>query len=474
MSTQKGGAISSGAGQGGYTTSWRLTVESNTLQPQTYGELVKLYGDQLRLWDFFAWAKRIQSVKGRTIQVLEEGFIHDTLDVATQVSTSVAGADITVVSAKNVGRIGFDVHIPAKYAGTKLPVSYKITAKAGPSGGNYTYTLSPWNTTYQVAVAIPVGQKLIVGASSYAPGEGQPASMRRSWYSHNHYTRIMKETLDIEGGQQALQEWAELSQATDGSTLKNRSLNETEFRLRIQQNDHLIMGQQNNNTFVGSNKAGESNAVPSDNGLLYGMLASAMRQYYTGAYTKDNFDVIKFLLASQGVGSGRVNFLYGQELGLGIENSGLEFIREFSGGTDLKTMADVGFIMKSFTKNGITNILTEIPEFSNPVMYGANGYNFETLGMIFPDAKVTAGMNSFDMGGRSMGAYEKKPLNHVTLGYLNNNGEDRKLIVGDAAGVNGLGYKFTNEYDQSTWYMLTEMSVFLLALNQSILVLKSD
>jgi len=284
----------------------------------------------------------------------------------------------------------------------------------------------------------------------------------------------MKETLDIEGGQQALQEWAELAQATDGSTLKSRSLNETEFRMRIQQNDYLLMGQANNNSFTGDNKASETNSVPSDNGLLYGMLADAMRQYYTGAYTKDNFDVIKFLLASQGVGSGRVNFLYGQELGLGIENSGLEFIREFSGGTDLKTMADVGFIMKSFTKNGITNILTEVPEFSNPTMYGANGYNFETLGMIFPDAKVTAGMNSYDMSGRSMGAYEKKPLNHVTMGYLNNNGENRKMIVGDAAGVNGLGYKFTNEYDASTWYMLSEMMVFLLALNQTILVLKAD
>jgi len=177
MSTQKGTAPKSGLGQGGYTTSWRLTVESETLAPQTYGELVKLYGDNLRLWDFFAWAKRIQSVSGRKVTVLEEGAIHDTIDVATEVATGIAGADITVVSAKNVGRVGFDVHVPAQYAGTKLPVSYKITAKSGPSGGNYTYTLSPWNSAYQITTAIPVGQKLIVGSSSYAPGEGQPASM---------------------------------------------------------------------------------------------------------------------------------------------------------------------------------------------------------------------------------------------------------------------------------------------------------
>lgn len=472
MSTIKGDAVQSGMGQGGYSNTWRLTVESETLEPQEYGELVQLYGDQLRLWDFLMWAKRTTDVKGRTVTVLEEGFIHDTLDVKSEVSTGNAGADVTVTSDDNTGRTGFDVHIPAKYCGTKLPTTYKITSKSG--SGPYTYTLSPWNSSFQITVAIPAAQKLIVGASSYAPGESQPASMRRAWYSHDHKTRIMKETLDLEGGQQALEEYRALMQAKDGSTLLNRSMNETEFRLRIQMNDYLLMGQPNNNSFTGDNKNSETQTVSSDNGLLPGMLNDAMRQYYTGSYTKDNFDVIKFLLASQGVGKGTVNYFYGQELGLGIENSGLEFIREFSGGTDLKQMADVGFVMKQFKKNGINNILTEIPEFSNPTMYGADGYNFETLGMIFPDAKVTATVNSYDEAGRSMGEYSKKPLNHVSLGYLNNRGENRKLVVGDAAGVNGMGYKFTNEYDSSSWYMLTEQMNFLLALNQAILVLKAD
>ena len=272
MSTVKGDAIQSGTAQGGYSTSWRLTVESETLEAQEYGELVQLYGDQLRLWDFMMWAKRNTDVKGRTVTVLEEGFIHDTLDVKTEVSAGLAGADITVISDDSTGRVGFDVHIPAKYAGTKLPVTYKITNKSG--SGPYTYTLSPWNTTFQITSAIPAAQKLIVGASSYAPGESQPASMKRAWYSHTHKTRILKETLDIEGGQQALEEYKELAQARDGSTLLSRSLNETEFRLRIQMNDYMLMGQPNNNTFTGTNKASETNTVSSDYGLLPGMYLS--------------------------------------------------------------------------------------------------------------------------------------------------------------------------------------------------------
>jgi hypothetical protein len=136
-------------------------------------------------------------------------------------------------------------------------------------------------------------------------------------------------------------------------------------------------------------------------------------------------------------------------------------------------MSQIGFVMKRFTKNGIISNLIEIPEFSNPLSYGANGYNFETLGMIFPTGKVTTSTNSYN-NGMSTGPAQKKALDHVSCGYLNNNGENRRLIVGDAAGVNGLGYKFTNAYDQNQWYMLTETMTFLLALNQGILVLKTD
>ncbi len=470
MSTPKGGAMVSGAAQGGYTTSWRSTVESETLAPQTYGELIQLYGDLPRLWDFMSWAKRTTDVAGREVEVFEEGAITDTLDVGTEVATGVAGADITIVSAKNVGRVGFDVLIPAQYTNQEIAVPYRIITKTG----TYTYTCSPWNTTFQITTAIPVAQKLSVGASAFAPGEAQPPSMTRAWYSHTHNTRIVKETLTIEGGQQALQEWAELAQARDGSTLVNRSLNETEFRLRMQQADYFMMGQPNNNTFTGDNADGDSNAIPSDYGLIPGMYNDAMRQYYTGTYGKENFDIIKFLLASQGVGSGVVDYYYGQELGLGIENSGLKFINEYSGGTNLyEDMTKVGFKMKQFTKNGVTNNLIEIPEFSNPLAYGADGYNFETMGLIFPQGKVTTQTNSYNYG-MSTGPSMKKALDHVAIGYLNNNGENRRLIVGDASGVNGMGYKFTNAFDRNVWYMLCETMTFLLALNQSILVLKQD
>lgn len=42
MSTPKGPPIKSGVQQGPLSYNWRLSVESETLKPTTYGELVQL------------------------------------------------------------------------------------------------------------------------------------------------------------------------------------------------------------------------------------------------------------------------------------------------------------------------------------------------------------------------------------------------------------------------------------------------
>jgi hypothetical protein len=71
-------------------------------------------------------------------------------------------------------------------------------------------------------------------------------------------------------------------------------------------------------------------------------------------------------------------------------------------------------------------------------------------------------------------AGRKISLSHMTIGYLNGNGENRKLIIGNKAGVNGRGIPISDDWDDVSTYMLTEMMVFLLALNQTILVLRTD
>ena len=105
--------------------------------------------------------------------------------------------------------------------------------------------------------------------------------------------------------------------------------------------------------------------------------------------------------------------------------------------------------------------------------YAANGYNFESMGMIFPDSKVTATLNGINTNGMNA-AGKKVALNHMTIGYLNYGGENRKLIVGNKAGVNGMGIPISDDWDDMSTYMLSEFMVVLLALNQTVLVLRTD
>jgi len=475
MSTIKGPGVKTGSvRQGVSSSSWRFINEEETLKPQTYGQLVQLYGQGLRTFDIWMWAKRYIDVSTRKMQVIEEGHFWDTLDLATAISAGAADADITIVSTKGIGRIGFVVHIPAKYlVGTNIPQSYRIKSKTFASP-NYTYVAEPLIEDQQIGVDVPIGQKLIVGGSMFAAGTGQPAGLVNDFYIHEHTTRIIKETFIEEGGQNALQEWEDLKGSAYGSGLHARNLIKTQLQLRHQINDFVLMGYPNETELVQENRFGEENAVLGDYGLIPAMYNDAMKQYYTGSYSEDNFDVLKFLFASQGITGTSGLFLLGQELGLSIENSGMKFIKEYSGGSDMyDKLKGIGFGIKEVFKNNFKTYLTEVQEFNNPVTYGANGYSFESMGMIFPDSKVTATLNGFEPSGMAVGG-QKVALNHMTMGYLNYGGENRKLVVGNKAGVNGMGIPFSDDWDDMSTYMLSEVMLILLALNQTVLVLRND
>lgn len=474
MSTQKGDPIVSNARQGAFTSTWRYLMEEETLKPQTYGELVQLYGEGLRMFDAWMWAKRYIDISTRSLQVIEEGHFWDTIDVNEQIETTGAGGDLVVKSLKATGRIGFVLHVPAKYlTGTEIAQSYRIVSKTY-GAPNYTYTCEALLGTEQVSVAIPVGQKLILGGSMFAPGSGQPAGSVEDYFDHFHSTRILKETLHEEGGQNALEEWDDLKQSEYGSGLRARNMIKTQLKLRHQINDAVLMGYPNTVGLTEANRHGENNAILGDYGLIPSMYNDAMKQYWISSYSQDQFDVLPFLFASQGIVGSSAMYMQGQELGLSIENMGLSFIREYSGGTDMyDRLKGIGFSIKEVLKNNFKTYLVKIPEFSNPVTYAANGFNFETMGMIFPDSKVTATLNGFDpSGAATKGA--KRALNHMTIGYMNYGRENRKLVVGDKAGVNGMGIPFSDDWDDTSVYMLTEMMTILLALNQTILVLKAS
>ena len=485
MSTPKGPDVRSTAAQGSYTEGWRFLTEDLTLEIQQYGKLVQLFGKGLMTWDAWMLLGRHTDVSTRNLQVIMEGSFLDTVDVSVQVSSGAANADLTFVGAKNTLRVGFVVHIPAKYTGGTVSTSYRCASKtysatSGPGATPaWTYVCKPLQTGQQITVAIPVGQKLIVGASMYAAGTQQPAGMTTEYYDAWLTTRIMKESVFFEGGQGALKEWNVLSQSAEGANLKARAEMQAQLRMRLQLNDAFLMGRKINVSggITQNNRSGEANQILSADGLIPTMVSDAMKLPYTGSFNEDYFDMIPFLLASQGVSAKTASLYKGPELGLNIENSMMKLVKEYSGGSDLyDKLKGVGFGVSEIYKNGFKTYLVDVPEFANPVLYGATGYNFESMGMLFSDSKVTAPvtMNAINPNGAAAGAGQVKSVYNFEMGYLNFNGENRRLITGNKAGVNGYGIPFSDDWDDSAIYTLCEIMPIFTAMNQTILITSAD
>ena len=475
MSTPKGAAVVSHAEQGQYTEAWRGAMAVSSLAPAYYGQLAERYGG-LTTWDLLMLAGHDIDISTRNMTVLEKGYFLDTIDVATQIETKTANQDITLSSVKNNLRVGFVVHIPSKYTtGAEIARSYRCLSKTWNAGtSKWDHVLEPLVSGQTIDAAIPITQALVIGGSMFAAGTQQPAGMVDEFYTQSYTTRILKESVYWEGGQGALKELPELSPQ---GNLKARSILDMQMRFRVQQNDAALMGYliTQPGGLTQNNESGQANSILASKGLLPTMVDESMKLYYTGSFSEDQFDTIPFLMASQGVAGGSGMFLTGMELGLGIEKTMLNFVKEYSGGSDLyDKMGVVGFNVREYKSNGFATRIIRLPELSNPVMYGAAGYNYESLGMIFPDAKVTGTLNAMLPNGSAAAAGVTKALNNFTLGYLNYGGENRRLIVGDKAGVNGWRIPFSSDWDNSAQYMLCEMMNIFLSMNQTCLVLRTD
>jgi hypothetical protein len=191
-----------------------------------------------------------------------------------------------------------------------------------------------------------------------------------------------------------------------------------------------------------------------------------MRLVYNGTFTVPDFDQIKIALLSQGVTDTRANFFCGPTLHRYVENSGLEFLKEYSGGTDLmKNYSEMGIELPAIRKNGILTVLHELKSFANPVKFGISSYDFDTLGFILPETNVNV----------KMGADGVK-MQNVVLGYKNYNGENRTRIVKPIPGVNGHASSpnvAVNSYDEYKVQMLSEFMLMFFKANQAILVKKA-
>jgi hypothetical protein len=455
--------------------------------PQIWQELVKYYGPNIGLLEFAVMQGATVPIAGATKTVWSEGSLVKLVELvgtigvtalATDITFSIAGTEYDV-NHKSYLAVNDQVVIPAFYitegiAATQaiVPALYQVISYDGGVDAARVYTAHPLLNTTAVAIAVPTGTQLMVKPGNYANGVASGTSKSNGWYSDHFHTSTVKSDLTIEGSIQSLEKYYEKLKGGGTGVFSKASI-EMDFFLSKAINDEIFMGQGVSAGFTQLVRDGVTgNTVTGTVGIMRHLVNDANMQYYTTAYQSTDFDDVKDILTSQGVADRNVAFLMGSTLYRFVENSNLDFIKEFSGGTDLmKTFAQIQVAFQAVKKNGVFFTFKELPSLSDPTAYGATAFDgyFKELGIILPDVDVTV-RNSIE-------APESVKLKNFTLGFKNYNGENRTRIIKTIPGMatpNGNGGIAIDTFDDLRMSALSEFMVILLKTNQMTLVLNDN
>lgn len=452
-----------------------ITKNSTVVKPEYRRMAFEKYGKGVGAMDIFRSIGNVVDVPNQTINLFLKESKLSTITLGAEISTGSAGANITVTLAagdydtndNGPLRVGDDIYIPKAYltAGTTADRAYRVMSKSG-SDENATYTCTPYakdgafyTTASRIVTAVPSGTELIIGANSFAAGTGQPAGLTDTFETITFKPRILKESVDLEGGQVA-QMFYEATGYEANKGVLNSALLDAEFRLDVKESRFFFMGEYADNTaLVQTSESTVSNSIVSGAGMWPHADKYAMAQSYTGDFILDNLYDSGILQQSKGITSGTSLFMVGPELGRDVESAALDFIKEYSGGTDLfdKVKAELGITVKSFLFDGRTYVIWRPDELADPTGAGLNingtyTYTWATSGLIVPQSNVTVP----NFLGRANAS-----IPNVQIGYVNHNGEDRKRVLNFKLGVHGLqGYSnmVASDYDGMHAYWLVQMT----------------
>ena len=477
MSTVTPGTISSNTNNQRYGYSFD-SIYNTMLKPQIYGEYIKYYGKGVGLLEMAYLAGTTINLAGPTKTVWEEGSLTKLVELNGAIAVKAAGVDITFslaageFDANDAGYLNTNdiIIIPAEYieeggVAATIPHEYQVTGNDGGVGAAKVYTARPKLVTTELAIAVPDGTELMVTGGNYALESAGGYVKSSGWYSRTFYNSIKKHDWAIGGGTQSNQRYYEELKG-GGTGILSKLTMEADYMLDKYINDEIFLSNGvTNTTLTMANRNLANIPVAGTVGLLRHLEQRTMRQYYTAAYQMTDFDDLKGLLQSQGVTERNVAFLMGSSLYQQVENSGLDFIKEFSGGTDLmKTLGDINVAFRAINKNGVYTMFKELPSLSDPTAYGAEAFNdyFKDWGVIVPEVDVTV--------KGSLESPESFKLRNLTLGFKNYNGENRTRVVKDIPSMASNGNIAVDSFDDSRGSMLSEFSLIANKINQCIMV----
>lgn len=474
--------IQSGNYAGNYTHIWRSLQDLAFMEtPQKHMELIQASGRRFSGLDFFNLYGTRVNLKNRTLDVLVKGKFNEPIRVDEIVAPAAPGdtIDITLLpdeydAAGNCRlRLKFTVAIPV---GSSYEL-YRADSKAGVPGVNEVFTCTPLDVDAFFDTNIAEGTELMVGASTDAPGGNGVEGMKERIYEYSYRTQISKERLGFEGGQTAVEEWEDIIRGGESIGKFARWLIPTEHRLDKQIESTLWMGQNNTNnvtenTFMG----GGVQAVLAAQGLVKTMEDRGAMLYYGTEFDINDLYSIKPHFLNTELSTDMGVILCDSWFMRDLELSGVEFINE-GGSAEYKRIvrnvwgsATDDMINVSFRAAYIDGILTtfiEVPSLSDPSTFGVSSLaamRGQALYVPVETANVQLGLDLAPI-----------KMRNLSMGYLNNNGENRTRVLAKLNGMTGVeGYQVVNSIDGMNVHMLSEYMPIIINPEQMILFRRGD
>lgn len=415
----------------------------------------------------------------RTISHYEELNWKRVVTLAAQVGTTAAGANFTftlVASDYDANnnrplRVGDSIQVPKQYQSTASGQDrgYRVQSIAN-TGAASVYTVSPYDSTAQISTAIPANTELMIGANKHAEGTGQPDGRATTLLERTHTTGISKETKLIEGGMQALYTYEE-NLENGFRDFSSRALAELEFELNDQMNTDIWISEENDNSVQEATNSSGNKDVRSTKGIWTWANELAQTKNYTNFWLIDDFEDTKSLFEGQSVMSQNIMFMAGSNLYNQVESAGLDFIKEFSGGTDLVMEYEgalklYGMPYKCISKNSFNYYVCQPYTLTDPQRFGNDSYDWSNTGLMVP-------IGNSKINNDPQRPTEFSYIPYLSIAFLDNKNEDRTRIITNRAGVNGLGLVTTSEFDERNIYALSEYAVITAEVNKWIKVEKS-
>lgn len=475
--------VSSFKSSGNYNSTWlSITGNAAVIQPQVYQKLFKRAGAKAYLVEALKMLQRTTDVPDANITTVEKAWPQRVIKTGADVATGAAGASVSIqlhadshddTTLTPIWKIGDVVLIPAAFQPTGVLASrgYRIhslstTALANDTALCYPLSNGTTLTKSQISTAIPSGSYLMLAYNIFARGSNQPVGITDSFATRTHTSFLSKWTVGVEGNVMA-RPYYPVTGLEGSGKFTTEKLAEAEFSLDEAVENAILYGELNENTnIVETSQFTGSNSVQSGMGIYQWADLLAQKHSYAGAITFDDFLTIAQLFDSQDIINSTIQWLVGTKFDRDLESSGLDFIKEFSSGTDLydAMKARIGITLRGVRFGGLEHVFYNIPAFSKAGGAGlmkAGEYVYE-----FPSMAI--GIPMENVSYESFGKEGPKSLPNVTLAYVNHNGENNRKVLKRLAGVSGAvdGLDVASQAHGIFYYMLTQYMIIVGEVNK--------